>query len=378
MVKLESLAAPVHGAFAMGPFGSKIKSENFVADGVPVIRGGNLVGGRLVESGFVFLTRDKATELSKSKAVPGDIVITHRGTLGQVAMIPRNAAYGEYIVSQSQLKLSFDESKVIPEYLAYWFRSSQGQHALMTFASQNGVPALAQPLTNLRQLDIELPTLDEQMAIAGTLGPLDEKIASNTKIQLLLDQMNRADFERALIHESLTVLDFDQVAERLVVKAIAKEKISSEGKYSVWDQGSSGLLGYSELDPTLSASMERPVILFGDHTCTLRLVTKPCHVGPNLIAFTANAKSGMDPIWLYFALVGKQEFQEYRRHWMELAQKPVVRVPKHVEDEFVRSVRPRLELHSTLSLQNRTLETLRELLLSELTSGRVRVSDFVS
>ena len=50
-VKLESIA----DRFAMGPFGSNIKSENFVEDGVPVIRGGNLSIGKFYDQGFVYL-----------------------------------------------------------------------------------------------------------------------------------------------------------------------------------------------------------------------------------------------------------------------------------------------------------------------------------
>ena len=71
---------------SMGPFGSDIKTDNFVPRGVPIVRGGNLRGG-FVDDGFVYLSEEKATELKNANAFPGDIVITHRGTLGQVGLI---------------------------------------------------------------------------------------------------------------------------------------------------------------------------------------------------------------------------------------------------------------------------------------------------
>ncbi len=37
---IAEIAAPVRSSIAMGPFGSDIKSDNFVPSGVPVIRGG--------------------------------------------------------------------------------------------------------------------------------------------------------------------------------------------------------------------------------------------------------------------------------------------------------------------------------------------------
>jgi len=70
---------------SMGPFGSRITRNNFVASGVPVIRGNNLTDG-FSDDGFVYLTPEKADELRSANAFPGDIVFTHRGTLGQVGL----------------------------------------------------------------------------------------------------------------------------------------------------------------------------------------------------------------------------------------------------------------------------------------------------
>jgi type I restriction enzyme S subunit len=106
-------------AFAMGPFGSRIKTENFRSAGVPVLRGKNLGGNRFDDSDVVFVDQEKAEELSASIARPGDLVFTHRGTLGQVALIPRHSRYPIYLVSQSQMKATFDEERVLPEYVYY-------------------------------------------------------------------------------------------------------------------------------------------------------------------------------------------------------------------------------------------------------------------
>ena len=64
-----------------------------------------------------FLLRYKADQLIASNAYPEDIVFTHRGTLGQVVIIPKNSKFKRYVVSQSQMKLSCDKSKVNPTKL---------------------------------------------------------------------------------------------------------------------------------------------------------------------------------------------------------------------------------------------------------------------
>src|SRR5688500_14102738 len=90
---------------AMGPFGSILKADNFVSCGVPVIRGQNLSEGGFTRSDYVYVSEEKAQSLKRSLAFPGELVFTHRGTLGQVGLVPNNK-YPYYLVSQSQMRLS--------------------------------------------------------------------------------------------------------------------------------------------------------------------------------------------------------------------------------------------------------------------------------
>lgn len=190
----EEIKAPMKSAFSMGPFGSRIKAENFVTEGVPVIKGGNL-NGDLDSSSFDFLTPEKAAELSTSIARRLDLVITHRGTLGQVGIIPPNSRYPEYIVSQSQLKLSFDQTKVNPYFIYYFLRSSVGQRRLLANTSQVGVPAIAQALTSIRNIRVPLPSLKEQDSIVGTLRLLDDRIALLHETNTTLEGIAQALFK---------------------------------------------------------------------------------------------------------------------------------------------------------------------------------------
>ena len=90
---------------AMGPFGSNIKVDNFVSCGVPVLNGRNLTGFILDEETFNYVTLEKAASLNKAVASRKDIVITHRGTLGQIVYIPSDSKYKKYVISQSQFRL---------------------------------------------------------------------------------------------------------------------------------------------------------------------------------------------------------------------------------------------------------------------------------
>lgn len=179
---------------AMGPFGSNIKVECFTDSGVPVLNGSNLVGFRLNEDSFNYVTEEKANSLGRANAYRGDIVITHRGTLGQIVFIPQNSKYERYVISQSQFRVRCNE-KVLPEYLVYFFHSRLGQHKLLSNASQVGVPSLARPSTTFQKLTVSLPPLAEQKRIAGILSSLDDKIELNNAINKNLEQQAQTLFK---------------------------------------------------------------------------------------------------------------------------------------------------------------------------------------
>jgi len=189
-VTIESIATRI----AMGPFGSDIKTDNFVPKGVPVIRGVNLTNGRFHGEGFVFLTEEKANDLSNANAFPGDLVFTHRGTLGQVGLIP-NQPFSRYVVSQSQMKLACNKQKALSEFIYYFFKSPAGQAALLANTSQTGVPAISRPVTSLKAIRLRLPPIAEQRAIAHILGTLDDKIELNRKQNETLEAMARSLFK---------------------------------------------------------------------------------------------------------------------------------------------------------------------------------------
>ena len=83
----------------------------------------------------------------------------------------------------------------MPEYVTMYFRSPEGQHKLLANASQVGVPSIAQPVSYLRTIEIPLPPLPEQRAIAHVLGTLDDKIELNRRMNETLESMARALFK---------------------------------------------------------------------------------------------------------------------------------------------------------------------------------------
>ena len=166
---------------AMGPFGSNIKVECFVERGVPVLNGSNVDGFTLSEKGFRYVTPEKAASLKKANASRGDVVVTHRGTLGQIVYIPTTSKFDQYVISQSQFRVRCNQ-RIIPEYMVYYFHTPIGQHKLLSNASQVGVPALARPSSTFQQIEIEVPDIDVQRRVVAILTSLQNRINCNNKI----------------------------------------------------------------------------------------------------------------------------------------------------------------------------------------------------
>lgn len=180
---------------AAGPFGSKLKVECFVESGFPIIDGANLKGFRVTDNITKYVTNEKARSLHRSIAKRNDVIVTISGTVGQIAYIPTNSEYEEYLCSQRQFRVSFDEGKVHVPYLVYYFHSFLGQRKILSFANQVGVPALAQPLKNFREIRLSLPPLLVQKRIASVLGALDDKIELNRKMNKNLEEQAQALFK---------------------------------------------------------------------------------------------------------------------------------------------------------------------------------------
>ena len=173
---------------AAGPFGSNLKVECFVPSGFPIIDGANLKGYKVTDNITKFVTEEKARSLSRSIAHRGDVIVTISGTIGQIAYIPEDSLYDEYLCSQRQFRVSFDSSMVYVPYLVFYFHTFEGQNKILSFANQTGVPALSQPLKNFKKIRLCLPSLQEQRRIASIVETINDKIENNIKINDNLQQ----------------------------------------------------------------------------------------------------------------------------------------------------------------------------------------------
>jgi type I restriction enzyme S subunit len=164
-------------------------------NGTPVIRGGNLsadVGIRLDENNLVFIDEELASSFERSSVKIGDLIFTCWGTINQVGLIDSRATYKKYIVSNKQMKLSVDTSKIDPLFLYYFFSSPTGQDEINSRAIGSSVPGFN--LTQLRLISVPTPPIRYQQSILSVLTALDDKIELNRRTNETLEAMAQAIF----------------------------------------------------------------------------------------------------------------------------------------------------------------------------------------
>jgi type I restriction enzyme S subunit len=202
VVSIDDIKAVRTGSIAIGPFGSRMKSDCYVSEGIRVVRGTNLTGGRSFSGDFVFITPGKAEELNSANLSPNDLVFPHRGAIGEVGIVPNDGE--RYVLSSSLMKLSCDVSRVHPDFVYYFFKSEAGRFELLKNSSQVGTPGIGQPLTSLKQIKLKLPPVGEQEQIAATLRALDGRIALLRETNATLEAIAQALFKSWFV-------DFDPV-----------------------------------------------------------------------------------------------------------------------------------------------------------------------
>lgn len=202
VVKTEDIAIKI----GMGPFGSNIKASQFVSSGIPIINGQQLKG-LILEKNFInYITDEHANILKNSLVYEHDIVLTHRGTLGQVSLIPKRKGNEKFVISQSQFYLRVDRKKCSPFYMIHFLKSRIGQEALLSNASQVGVPSIARPSTHLKKITFINPPLSLHKLFDNEFEVILEKIM-NCKEQSLALTALRDTLLPKLISGELTLED---------------------------------------------------------------------------------------------------------------------------------------------------------------------------
>ena len=192
MVTLNEVAAPVQNAIVDGPFGSNLKLDDYVPEGVPVLQGKNITDDTFRWLDVRFIPSRKAEELKRSSVRIGDILMVKIGSIGYSAILDDINGFDHAIIPANLAKVTPDLSKVDLHFLHRWLTSTATKEYLVRAASKTAQPALS--LGKIKGLPVPLPPLPEQRRIAEILDKADALRASRRTALAQLDTFTQAIF----------------------------------------------------------------------------------------------------------------------------------------------------------------------------------------
>ena len=184
--------------------GFAFKSSDWTESGVPVVKIANVKDGRLVMEGCSFVSPGVAATAAEFDLQANDILIAMTGYIGDVALV--RPCDLPAVLNQRVGRFSIrDRHRLERRFLFYLLRSQEIRAEIEGLGYGSAQPNVSPSL--IHGVEVPLPPLPEQRAIAHILGTLDNKIELNRRMNETLDAMARALFKSWFV-------DFDPVCAK--------------------------------------------------------------------------------------------------------------------------------------------------------------------
>ncbi len=172
----------------------------FSLAGVPTLSAKNIKDGQIIFNEDIrYVSPEMYEQWMPEKLRPGDVLLTSEAPLGEVYFVRQET---RFCLGQRLFALRADEKNLDGQFLYYLLRSKPVQQRL--YARATGTTAQGIRQSELVKIEIEIPRLEEQRAIAHILGTLDDKIELNRQMNETLEATARALFKSWFV-------DFDPV-----------------------------------------------------------------------------------------------------------------------------------------------------------------------
>lgn len=172
------------------------KTPKKTLSGIPLITAKIVKEGRLLEPFEFIAEEDYEGWMTRGFPKVNDIVLTTEAPLGEVALIKDSG------VALAQRIITLQTKKDICDsiFLKYYLQSAEGQSILQSRASGSTVEGIK--ASELKKIEVLLPSLPEQTAIASILSSLDDKIDLLHRQNQTLEKMAETLFRQWFVEEA--------------------------------------------------------------------------------------------------------------------------------------------------------------------------------
>lgn len=316
---------------------------------------------------YVYKTEKHITQLglenSSTKLLqPGDIIVSARGTVGELATIPFPMAF-----NQSCYGLRAKKEIVNEDFLYYLIKHN------VYVLKRNTHGSVFDTITRgtFEGIEVDIPALDVQARIAGVLSDLDKKIELNSRINENLQQQMSTIYKEKF---SYVLQGNTATVEQIVAFSNGKKRPNEEGNIPVY--GGNGVLAY-----TNKFNSQNCIIIgrVGAYCGNVSYSPKECWVSDN--AIEAKSKVSASQLFAFHLLKNAGLPSRHIGTGQPLMTQGILNsipcaLPDLSEiDAFNDLCEPLQQQFDNNLAENVQLAALRETILPKLMSGELSLSD---
>ena len=323
-------------------------------------------------------------------AIPRDQIDYHVSVTAASVASYKEVRKGDFIISLRSFQGGIEYSRYhgicSPAYVILRRKRNDYEHFFRhLFKTDRFIQQLTRNIEGLRdgkmisyaqfsEQRLTVPKTPEQRKIADCLGSLDCLIAAEGRKLKTLRQHKQGLMQRLFPRPGETAprLRFAEFAQGpgwnhakvsdLVETVTPPKKLTTsiylaDGRFPIIDQSQSYICGWTNDDEAI-ITRPFPVIVFGDHTCVLKLVDRPFAQGADGIKILKARRRLVSTVYLYHQLTYRPvAMEEYKRHFSALKEK-IVCFPDPKSGEQRRIAAFLSSLDEMLAAQSRKLEAL--------------------
>ena len=226
-IKISDL--PLH--ISDGNYSSKYpRADEMVSHGVPFIRANNLKNGTVIWEDMKYISSEKHEELQKGHLEEGDVLITVRGDIGKLSIVPRDFIDAN-INAQIALLRVYDRSKLDNKFLFY---SLNTPNVIKQFNEKQTGTALKQlPIKSLREVSVLIPAIKEQKKIAAILSSVDAAIEKTEQVIAKTEEVKKGLMQQLLTkgigYKEFKQTEIGEIPVKWIIKKLNEVATFSQG-----------------------------------------------------------------------------------------------------------------------------------------------------
>ncbi|MDH1707255.1 restriction endonuclease subunit S [Acinetobacter johnsonii] len=170
---IDSVDTNIKWSFTGGPFGSNLKSEDYTELGIRIIQLQNIGDGAFLNDYKIYTSPEKANELLSCNIYPDEILISKMGDpVARCCIVPKH--HDRYVMCSDGIRLVVDKKNYSSIFMFYQINYQDFRQSASDVSTGSTRKRIG--LSDLKQLPIKAPCLEEQTKIANFLSSIDQKI----------------------------------------------------------------------------------------------------------------------------------------------------------------------------------------------------------